>query len=105
MPRFAVTGLPPTVLRPGVAVPTVLDMIEAQGKAATQAVTEVIPDGPLPPDAVLVADAPQTADALFLDTMLERDTQIVAALRAADALEVALRKALNSALIPLRAPA
>ncbi len=91
---------------------TVIDLIEAQGKAATQAATEVIPDGPLPPDAVLVADTPVDANAAFFATMLARDAQIVAALRAADKLEVALRtgkaysalrKTLTTALIPLRA--
>jgi hypothetical protein len=115
MPRFALTGLPPTVLRPGMAVATVLDLIEARGQAATQAATEVIPDATqLPPDAVLVADTPLVADSQFLQIMLERDVQVVTALRAADKLEVALRtgkpyatlrKALTAALVPLRAPA
>ncbi len=111
MPLLALTTHAPTLIRNG-NVFTVLDRYEAEGRAATAAPVELYTaSGSLPDDAVLVADAPKAADAALLGSTIALHPQLIAVIRAADALERALvvngksadlRRALTAALVPFR---
>lgn len=111
--KLDLLGHPPTILRAGVGV-SVIDQFDAAGLATTRTPVELIPaTGPLPDDAVLVADAPLDKDAAYFAEALRRHPQIVDVIRKADALEKALaarksyatlRTQLAAALAPWRAP-